>query len=118
MEMRGSKRAAARRLAAIAGMASLAGLAGCSSALIETRPMAFEVVVLDADRVAGCQAKGGVRVSAAAYVWVFKRSDDDIEANLLQLARNGAIDAGGDALVKGDSPRAGERNFAIYKCRP
>jgi len=108
-----------RVFSAVAMLAPLiAGLNGCSSALIAERPMAWRVVVVDSDRVSACQSKGGIRVSAAAYLWFFERSDEAVEANLLQLARNGAIDAGGDTLVKGDSPRAGTRNFAIYKCAP
>lgn len=45
-------------------------------------------------------------------------SDEAVEANLLQLARNSAIEAGGDSVVKGTSPEYGKRTFSIYKCKP
>jgi hypothetical protein len=91
-------------------------LQGCSSAFVEQRPMAWQVAVMAADQVSRCDSKGGTLVGVAAYVWIVKRSDEAIEENLLQLARNAAVDAGGDTLVKGDSPSTGRRNFAIYKC--
>lgn len=107
-----------RRIAAAAAvMVPLAaGLNGCATPFVDKRPMSWQVVVADADKVANCTSKGGVRVAAAAYIWVFKRTDDAIEADLLQLARNAAVDAGGDTLVEGDSPKPGTRNFAIYQC--
>jgi hypothetical protein len=33
------------------------------------------------------------------------------------LARNGAIEVGGDTVTKGNSPQFGKRTFAIYKCQ-
>ena len=41
-----------------------------------------------------------------------------VEDNLYQLARNNAVDAGADTLVKGESKKFGERSFGMYKCRP
>ena len=40
------------------------------------------------------------------------------EANLSQVARNEAVDAGADTVVKGDSPEFGKRTFKLYKCQP
>jgi hypothetical protein len=104
--------------ACLAVVLPLAGLAGCSSMFIEKRPMAWEIPVVEPAAVANCESKGGTLVSVPAYVWMIKRDDEAIEENLLQLARNAAMDAGGDTLVKGDSPESGRRNYAIYKCRP
>jgi hypothetical protein len=102
----------------VAMMVLIAGMSGCSSAFIAKRPMAWEVLVMKPEQVASCQPKGGVLVTAAAYLWFYQRSDEAVEENLVQLARNAAIDAGGDALVPGESPKPGTRNFAIYRCRP
>ena len=102
----------------VAAALPMAGVPGCSSMLIEKRPMAWEIPVVAPAAVASCESKGGTLVSVAAYVWFVRRDDDAIEENLLQLARNAAADAGGDTLVKGDSPETGRRNYAIYKCRP
>lgn len=108
-----------RRLVGMATVwAAVSMLSACSSAFIEKRPMSWEVPVVEPALVANCQSRGGTLVSVAAYLWIVKRGDEAVEENLLQLARNAAIDAGGDTLVRGDSPGAGRRHYDIYRCRP
>lgn len=72
----------------------------------------------EANQVGGCESKGKITVSVIDKVGFYSRSVEDVDANLLQLARNGAVDMGGDTVVKGDRPAVGKRTFAIYKCRP
>lgn len=101
-----------------AAMSSLfAGLGGCASELIDVRAGSDHVSLTDANQVAGCQSKGKITVSVLAKVGFVSRSAVDVEGNLLQLARNAAVDAGGDSVVKEDSPEFGKQTFAIYKCR-
>lgn len=103
-----------------AGMLALlaASLGGCASDLIEVRPGSLQVTLAEPDQVANCQSKGEITVSVLAKVGFISRSVEEVDANLLQLARNGAVDAGGDTVVKGARPQLGTRTFAIYKCRP
>ena len=96
----------------------IAVLGGCASSLIEVRDGSGRVSLVDASQVSSCQPKGEISVSVLAEAGFITRSVESVEANLLQLARNGAIDAGGDTVVKGNSPDYGKRTFAIYKCRP
>lgn len=97
----------------------LAGLSGCASSMIPVRPGSDRVSLADADQVANCKSFGKVTVSVLATVGVMMtRSAEDVEANLLQMARNTAVDDGADTLVKGESPELGKRTFSIYKCRP
>lgn len=96
----------------------LATMAGCASSMIGQRPGAERVSQADASQVSGCQSKGAITVSVLSKIVFFNRSADDVEANLYQLARNDAVDYGADTVVKGDSPKFGERAFALYKCRP
>lgn len=94
-------------------------LSGCAgSDFIKVRPGSDKVVLADPGQVAHCQPKGKITVSVLAKVGFITRSVKDIDANLLQLARNGAIDAGGDTVVKGARPALGKRTFLIYKCQP
>ena len=106
-----------RKFALAALLPALAGLAGCANELIEVRPGSDQVALREANQVAACQAKGQITVSVLAKVGFVSRSVEDIDANLLQLARNGAVDAGGDTVVKGDRPELGTRTFSIYKCQ-
>jgi hypothetical protein len=57
-------------------------------------------------------------VSVLTNAGLYGRSIEGIDANLLQLARNDAVEVGGDTLVKGERQAVGKRTFAIYKCRP
>lgn len=103
-----------RALAALLPLAI--GLGGCSSTFISERPLAWQVTLASPKEVATCASKGGVQVTAAAYLWFYRRDDAAVEQDLLRLARNAAIDAGGDTIVKGDSPKPGTRDFSIYRC--
>jgi hypothetical protein len=98
-------------------LALSAALGACASNLIDVRSGSDRVALADAGQVSGCQSKGQVTVSVLSKVGVFNRSIEDVDADLLQMARNGAVDAGGDTVVKGDRPEVGKRTFAIYKCR-
>lgn len=107
-----------KKILAVVGVAPLlAGLSGCAGNLIEVRDGAEKVSLLEANQVAGCQSRGGTTVSVLAEVGFYNRSVEAVEADLLQLARNVAVDSGGDTLVRGRAEKYGTRAFDIYKCR-
>ncbi|HEY8354895.1 MAG TPA: DUF4156 domain-containing protein [Methylophilaceae bacterium] len=93
-------------------------LGACASKMVEVRPGSDRVSLADAHQVAACQSRGKVTVSVLTKVGFISRSVEAVEANLLQLARNSAVDEGADTLVRRESPRFGERTFDMYKCRP
>ena len=102
----------------IISIASLtAGISGCASSLIDVRKDSDQVALAEAGKVDSCLPKGDTTVSVLAEVGFISRSNEAVEANLLQLARNSAIDSGGDTVVRGNSPEYGKRTYAIYKCR-
>lgn len=91
---------------------------GCASQLIEVKQGSDRVSVADSNQVASCESKGKATVSVLTKVGFISRSVDAVENNLLQLARNSALDIGGDTIVKDEMPEYGRRTFAIYKCKP
>ena len=93
-------------------------MSGCASDMIEVRPGSGRVALADASQVKTCTPKGKITVSVLANVGFVSRSVKDVDADLLQMAKNGAVDAGGDTVVKGDRPELGRRTFDIYKCSP
>ena len=101
----------------VALAALLSGLVGCASKMIDVRAGSEQVAVMEASQVGSCQSKGKVTVSVISEVWFVTRGPESVEANLLQLARNAAVDAGGDTVVKGSSMEYGKRTFELYKCR-
>jgi len=93
-------------------------LSACVTHLVEVRDGSDAVAVLDAKEVTNCQFLGNIAVSVLSEVGIFTRSADAVEADLLQLARNGAVQAQGDTVVKGNSMEFGKRSYGMYKCRP
>ncbi len=92
-------------------------LAGCASKLIGERVGADLVEVREPAQVAACKDLGKVTVSVLAEVGFITRRPEDVEANLVQMARNSAVDKGGDTVVKGSSSEYGKRTFDVYKCK-
>lgn len=96
----------------------LAGLGGCASNLIGVREGSDRVSLAEASQVTACQPKGKTIVTVLAKIGIIPRNEQDVEENLYQLAKNNAVDAGADTLVKGESKELGKRMFEMYKCRP
>lgn len=92
-------------------------LAGCSSKLIGTVPGADQVAVANPDAVGICKSLGRTSVNVYAASGPFTRSEDAVESNLEQLARNEAVKQGADTVVKGDSTQLGQRFYDLYKCK-
>ena len=105
-------------LAATILLSFILSLGACASHFIDVRPGSEQVSVAQPNQIVNCATKGKLTVSVLNRIGFFTRSVEAVEANLLQLARNGATDAGVDTVVKQDSAKYGERTFAIYKCRP
>ena len=102
-------------LAIVAIVSLFAGLNGCAhNIFIGVREGADRVSLAEANQVAGCQSKGAIIIS----VFAKGRIEQDVEANMYQMARNNAVDEGADTVVKGESPEFGKRTFKLYKCRP
>ncbi len=97
---------------------SIVALSACSSVIIGTKEGSDHVSLAKADQVANCQSKGKVNISVIAKFGILPRREEDVEANLYQMARNDAVDNGADTLVKGESKELGKRQFEMYKCRP
>lgn len=96
---------------------SMALLTGCASTLIEKKVGSEGVAVVGANKVSGCESKGRMTASVLAKVWFVNRSEQSVEENLLQMARNSAVDGNADTIVKGESKQLGERTYFFYKCR-
>ncbi len=99
-------------------MPLIVGLSGCASSLIGERKGSDRVSLADANQIGGCQSKGKTIVSVLAKVGFLNRLEEVVEDELLQMARNDAVDAGADTVVKGESQEFGRRTFELYKCRP
>jgi len=100
-------------LAIVAITPLIAGLSGCAS-FVRAHEGSDRVSLAEANQVGSCQSKGGVIIS----VFAKGRFEKDVETDMYQMARNNAVDAGADTVVKGESTELGRRTFNMYKCRP
>ncbi len=92
-------------------------LGGCSSTMIGERLGADQVVLADATQVSKCKSLGRTTLSVLSSLGPITRSAEAVEDNLLQMARNEAVDKGGDTVVKGTSMEYGKRSYEIFKCK-
>jgi Domain of unknown function (DUF4156) len=92
-------------------------LAGCSSTMIGERLGADQVQLVTETQAASCKSLGRITVSVLSSLGPITRGNETVEENLLQMARNEAVDKGGDSVVKGNSNEFGKRSFEIFRCK-
>lgn len=100
---------------AVAGLLALY-LAGCT--WIDVTAQGDKVRLLSAAEVTGCKRVGKTTVSTAAKLAGLERYEDKIQDELNTLARNSAVDLGGDTVVPVGSPVDARQVFEVYRCMP
>lgn len=91
---------------------------GCASQFVDVRAGSEKVSVAEPSQVTSCESKGTVTSSVLAKLWLINRGAEGVEENLLQMAKNTALEERADTLVRGASSEFGKRTFSLYKCRP
>jgi hypothetical protein len=92
-------------------------IAGCASAFMEVKEGAEKVSVATPNQVNHCESKGTVTANVLSKVLFVNRSIEGVEDNLVQMAKNAAVEAGANTIVKGESKKIGERTFSLYQCK-
>jgi len=96
---------------------STALLTGCANTFLKPTEGSERVLLMKTSQVTTCRPLGKVNVSVVTKVGIYNRDADAVEANLLQLGQNNAIELGGDTLVKDATPEFGKQVFVVYKCK-
>lgn len=96
---------------------SAALLCGCANSFLKPAEGSERVLLMKPNQVRQCQSLGKVNVNVVTKVGIYNRDADAVEANLLQLTQNNAVELGGDTLVKDITPEFGKQMFAVYKCK-
>jgi len=102
-----------RRL--VAAVAAGALLAGCT--WVGLSPEGEKVVVLSPDEVTNCDRLGHTTVSLLDKLAGIERNREKVQEELNTLARNSAVDLGGDAVVPESKINDGKQRFGVYRCR-
>jgi hypothetical protein len=89
-------------------------LTACSC--IPKNPGADKVLVLPLERVKNCVELGQTKVQVLDRVGFLARRSASIEADLQRLAKNNAIDMGGDTVSALTGVINGRQTFGVYKC--
>jgi hypothetical protein len=102
------------KLLAITGSTLL--LAACAGVRPGLEPGAEAVNLLPEARVRDCEHLGTVEVSVLERFLGMDRHEDQVEADLANLARNHAVERNGDAVAALGRVRDGKQRFGIYRC--
>ena len=74
------------------------------------------VTVKTKEQVSDCKKVGRVTTSLLDKVAGVKRSEEKVEKELEMLARNGAVEYGGNTIVPATEVTDGKRSFEVYHC--
>ena len=85
---------------------------------VDLSPRGEKVRVLTANEVSACKRVGKTTVNTAAKVVGIGRNAPKVQTELNTLARNSAVDLGGDTVVAVDAPVEGRQLFEVYRCMP
>ena len=78
---------------------------------------ASAVTLVKASHVTNCKQLGTTTSQVKDKVGFVNRNDDTVMEELLTLAKNSAVELGGDTLVAEGGPSEGTQKFKIYKCQ-
>jgi len=91
-------------------------IAGCT--WIDVSLQGEQVKVLTAQDIVSCKHVGKTTVKTAAKLVGLERHTHKVQVELNTLARNSAVEIGGDAVVAIGSPKQGHQVFDVYSCSP
>jgi len=74
------------------------------------------VMVRNAEQVTDCKKTGRTTVMSRSKVAGLERDKDTVKKELETLARNTAVDYGGNTVVPTSEITDGKQTFDIYKC--
>jgi hypothetical protein len=90
-------------------------LGGCN--FVKVTDTGSSVAVANASAVGGCTKVSTLTVKTRGnYVGTMKRNPETLAKELTNMARNDAVDAGGDTVVPVSQPIDGKQSFDVYKC--
>ncbi len=96
------------------GLVVLGIISGC--VFVQPTVEGKKVRVLTAQEVERCKPLGSLTSRVADRVGVILRSEDAIQEDVVQNAKNSAADMGGDTVVPIGKAADGKQDFEVFKC--
>jgi hypothetical protein len=88
---------------------------GCAK-YVDIKDGSNQILVLT-KKPTNCLSKGTVDVSVLAEIAYIERSEEYINKDLVQLAKNSAVSVKANTIIKIKSLTPGEATFSMYKCK-
>lgn len=85
---------------------------------VDVTPEGEKVRVLTPAEVTKCKKMGQTTVSVLAKAVGIARHEEKVQEELNTLARNSAVELGGDTVVPISPVANGQQTFAVYRCVP
>ena len=89
----------------------------CGCTWVKTDPGAEQVNLVSAAEARDCERIGRATASVRDRVAGVQRRAERVGDELADLARNSAVELGGDTIVADGPVTDGEQRFIIYRCR-
>lgn len=99
----------------LATLVTILIITGCAN-WVKLDPGADTVDQKSASQVHSCERLGQTTTSVRERVAAVERSPGKVERELADLARNSALELGGDTIVADGPVEEGQRRFIIYRC--
>jgi len=84
---------------------------------VEPVARAESVALVNDAHVVSCQKLGQTTSNVKDKLGIIKRRQHKVSEELLTLAKNTAVEMGGDSVVALSEPSDGEQSFAIFRCQ-
>ncbi|HEV2110601.1 MAG TPA: DUF4156 domain-containing protein [Gammaproteobacteria bacterium] len=100
------------------GLIVLCCLAALSGCWVTPSPVSKNVAVVNGVQVAQCRLVGKADLSVPDKLGSLQRVPDDMENDLQTLAKNQAVNAGGDTVAPLSVQDGGKQSWGYYACGP
>lgn len=78
---------------------------------------ADEVALVNQEHVVNCTKLGQTTSSVKDKLGLIKRKENKVSEELLTLAKNSAVEMGGDTVMVVSEAVDGEQSFAVFDCQ-
>lgn len=95
----------------------LLGFSLCACTWVRLTSEGEEVMVKTQEQVADCKRVAKTNASLRSKVMGIERSEEKVKLELETLARNAAVEYGGNVVVPITEIEEGSQSFAVYKCK-
>lgn len=96
---------------------TIVGLSTTACTWVKVNEGGSKVAVTSIDHVSNCEKVRNVNVKVKSNLGPVDRSSEKVATELATLARNEAVNFGGDTIVPTSEVKQGRQSFAVYKCK-